>query len=408
MKPATLFLIKHAIKINPRRKLKTEAIIMILGIIISVSVVITATNLFEGYQKTLQKVLLSSTAHIYVYSKVSPAITPSETQQALTDLSHNSEIKAINPLLANSAMVRSNKKVRGAYVRAYPQSPNNSEMWFNHYLSNKGTSINTQELIIGQNLANDLSVKIGDTITLMNPQTDKISPVGLVSKQQDFRINNIIKTGYYEMDKTLIIMTWEDALSFYNIEPQFTYLEIFLRDNQFNKTDRLLAEFESKIGPSYYLQSWTDLNSNLFTLIKMEKWLIVLVFSFLIFIAALNSVSSVSTSVIEKKRELGILKTLGMTTSDLKLVVYIRTLYLCILSIICGLALGTITSWLITLQSIYQLKSDVYFIDKITMQVSAFNYSLIFLLAAALITLCIKFPINQINRIQIIDILRGV
>jgi ABC-type lipoprotein release transport system permease subunit len=166
-------------------------------------------------------------------------------------------------------------------------------------------------------------------------------------------------------------------------------------------------ELRNKLGHSYYVVSWADLNGNLFSLIEMEKWLIFLVFCFLILIAAINCISTVSTTILDRRREIAILKTIGVTFRQIRRIMFIRIMSVCALSISGGLAIGSLAAWAITRQSLYQLKGDVYFIDKIYTSVSPLNYAILFLMSVLIISLCIRFPLRSIDRLEIVEILRG-
>jgi len=380
---------------------------MILGIVISVAVVATAINLFEGYEKTLKKILLSSSAHILVYSDYGQTLSKEQAESALNKLQPQPAIKSIEPVYSNSAMVRQGSRIKSCLVRTYPDF-SKKDIWFSQYIKEGNGKIQGGSIILGDILARDLALGVNDTITLLYSQADNLTVLGLIPHQQDFRIAAIVKTGYYEMDKTLILMREDDAFKFYDQAPQYTHLEINLQDKWINKADRLNTQYQSILGHNFKLHSWIDFNGNLFSLIVIEKWLIFLVFSFLILIAALNCVSIVSTSILDKKKEIAILKTVGVAVSKIKQVVYLRILFICIVSIFLGLALGSAISWLITQQSVYQMKGDVYFIDKITMHISFLNYLAVFVLAVGLIALCIRFPLRYINQMNIIDVLRGI
>jgi len=379
---------------------------MLLGIIISVMVVSTALNLFEGYQRSLKKILLNSSAHVFIYSNFEPNLSSEQVNYIQAKLSSEPAIKSIKPVVANTAMLRIGNKVRGCMVRAYPEKEANDN-WYKDYIIQGNSGLKQSSVIIGDRLANDLAVKVGASVTLLYPQTKNTTPFGLLPLQKDFKIAGIVRTGYYEMDRALILMQAEDAFSFYNIPPKFSYLEITLKDKWIDRAEKLSKAYAIELGQSFQLRSWVEFNGNLFALITMEKWLIFLVFSFLILIAALNTISTVSTTILERKKEIALLKTLGMSIGQIKQVVYLRVLLICIASIIMGLILGAFAAWLITKQSFYQLKGEVYFIDTITMHISAVNYFVLFCLALLTVGLCIRFPLRYVNKLQIVDILRG-
>ena len=405
MNELALLLIKNSLFTKVKPRIRFDYIIMILGIVISVAVVATAINLFEGYEKTLKKILLSSSAHIMVYSNQGETLSIEQTEHAIQQLRPFREISSVLPSYTNTAMLRKDGKIRSCLVRAYHHTEN--DVWYKQYIRQGKTTLTNGQVIIGDILASELALGVSDSLTLLYPQTESFSPLGMIPRQMMFTVSGIVKTGYYEMDKSLILMTADDAFSFYATKPQYTNLEINLHEKWIDRSQEIKDKLQSALGKDYLFHSWIDYNGNLFSLIVIEKWLIFLVFSFLILIAAFNCISIVSTSIIDKKREIAILKTVGMTVSHIRQVVYLRILLICFVSILSGLVLGSVLSWLITQQSFYQLKGEVYFIDRITMQISALNYLAVFSCALLMIAICIKLPLRYIDRMNIIDVLRG-
>ncbi len=406
MKAPVLFLIKKSVFANASHTFRIDYLIMLLGIVISVAVVSTAINLFEGYQHSLKKILLNSSAHVFVYSDIQSNLSLNDVSYAENKLKTEPAIKSIKPVYTNSAMLRIGNNVRGCMVRAYPDN-STANIWYKDYMTAGKPEMMKGSLIIGERLAKDLALKVGEKLTLLYPQTKSSTLFGLLPLQKDFILSGVIRTGYYELDRSIILMNATDAFDFYGMPAEYSYLEVTLKDKWIDKADKLASQYSRELGQSYQLRSWTEFNGNLFALITIEKWLIFFVFSFLILIAALNSISTVSTSILERKKEIALLKTLGMSITHIRQVIYYRILSICVVSIMVGLLLGVGISWLITIQSFYQLKGEVYFIDKINMHISAINYLAVFFIAIFTIGLCIRFPLRYINKLQIVDILRG-
>ncbi|MCK7532233.1 MAG: hypothetical protein MZV63_14995 [Marinilabiliales bacterium] len=129
-------------------------------------------------------------------------------------------------------------------------------------------------ILLGESLMKDLRMVVGDSISLMYPMTQGVSSIGIVPIQQQFKVSGIIRTGYYEMDKALVIMTDKDAFSFYHILPIYSYLEVSLTDKYIDRVSEIEADISRKLGHDYTIKTWVEFNGNLFSLINMEKWLI--------------------------------------------------------------------------------------------------------------------------------------
>jgi lipoprotein-releasing system permease protein len=152
---------------------------------------------------------------------------------------------------------------------------------------------------------------------------------------------------------------------------------------------------------------WTLFSAGLLRLVSMEKWLIFIIFSFLVLIAGINVISAVSTIIIDKKHEIAVLKTLGASSFTIKRLLSFQVGLVALAAIITGQVLGAGLSYLIEKQSFYRLKGDVYFIDSIKTSISPLNQLIIFIVSTLLVFVCIRYPLKQIDKQQIIQLLRN-
>jgi lipoprotein-releasing system permease protein len=404
MNKLIIYLAGKAIFLHKKRKLRYDYAVMILGIVISVAIVTAAITLFEGYRLSVKSILLDCNAHITI-CLVNRAMDIDQVNFVDRKVNNEEQIKSFIPSFTNVAIIKSGSAIRSCMVKAYPD--NLKAIWYERYIIKGKLEPETNSIIIGDKLQKDLALNIGDVVSLLYPFNQGTSSLGAIPIERNFKVSAIIKTGYYEMDKSLLVMTAKEAFAFYNTTPEFTGIEVILRNKFVDKADQIAETMRKKLGSSYYLSTWIDLNGNLFSLINVEKWLIFIVFSFLILIAGLNCISIVSASVIEHKKEIAILQTIGMSSAETSKIFYLRMMSLCLLSIITGMIIGTMLAWLVTKQSFYQLKGDVYFIDRISMQASLVNYISVFIISVTLVVFCIKIPLKYVSNLCVIDILRG-
>jgi lipoprotein-releasing system permease protein len=400
----TIFLASKTLLTPNARRLRFDYTLMILGIVLSVAVVSASINLFEGYKRTIKSILLDCYSHI-VIEKSPGTFDANLANQLRQQVDNRKQIKSMIPSFSSTALIRNGNMIRSCIIKAYPVTTD--KIWYERYIMQGASKPNVGSIVVGARLLKDFALKIGDKTTLLYPISREASPVSSSAFRQEYRIRGVVRTGFYEIDKSLVIMNASDAFTFYGIKPVYNQIEILLHERFVEKAASIAKTIGLKLGSPYYVSSWIDINGNLFSLINIEKWLIFLVFSFLILIASLNCVSIVSASVIEHKKEIAILQTIGLTMRQTNNVFYLRLLSLGILSIIAGMLSGTIIAWAITRQTFYHLKGDVYFIDKINMQVSPVNYIILFVISVIFIAICIKMPLKQLNKLQVIEILRG-
>jgi len=127
----------------------------------------------------------------------------------------------------------------------------------------------------------------------------------------------------------------------------------------------------------------------------------------LVLIAGINVISAVATIILDKKNEIAVLKTLGADPTSIKKILCLQVGLSALLAIIAGQILGALLSWGIEKQNFYQLKGDVYFIDSLNTSIDPVNQIIIFIVTSALIFICIYFPLKQIDKLEIIELLRN-
>ncbi len=388
---------------DPRRYLlRFNYVFMILGIVISVGILSAGLNLFEGYQRTLKSLLLDSIAHVSIFSSDSDYIPLSEASKLSTMLQAHKEVSDAVPVITSSVMAQKDGAVRGCYLKAY----DSKERSFSKYVVTGSPQLEKDQIIIGYHLAKEFNLAVSDTISIIFPQMNRITALGLYPSERQYAISGIYKSGYYEYDRSIVICDFETANNLLLIDNQVSKIEISLLPQYTNQAEKIKSTIEAELGDDYSVIAWTENNAGLFRLITLEKWLIFIVFSFLVLIAGLNVVSAVSTSIVDMSGEIAILRAVGASTTSITRIIYSRIAVIGLFAVLTGQILGAGLSYLAIKQSIYTLKGDVYFIDKLTIYISATNQIVIFVVAAVIIMLCIRIPLRTIRNMQIIDVFR--
>lgn len=387
---------------NPKRNLfRFSFVFMILGIMLSVGILSAGLNLFQGYETNLKRLLLDSFAHIGIQSSYKELITDQQQEMVSERLSQREEIISITPCLESALMAQNGDQVRAISLRAYDFS---AGFPYARYISDGEIPLDDKEVIVGHYLAEELGLNIGDEILLNYPRLDRITPLGIHTSQASFRIAALYRSGFYESDRSLVISKIADARTLLMIPSGYSKIEIRLQDA--DQAASLSREFINVLGPELINIPWNLYAESLLHLVSIEKWLIFIVFSFLVLIAGINVISAVTTIIIDRNTEIAVLKSLGATAGVIKRLFAYRVGIVALLAVILGQILGAIMSWAVEKQSFYRLKGEVYFIDTLGAEITFFNLFVVFLVASVLIFLCIVLPLKQIERMQVIDILR--
>jgi len=395
------FFIKKFV-VSPRKEwLQANSLIMVLGIIISVATLTIALAIFQGYETVLKETILDVNSHIYVFNNHSDYLPPKEADELQDFLQKQPEVETVGKLVLAEATASNQHRLKGCLIRGIDwqqQMPTNYKEAVKQgvYQLNK-----PNEVVLGAKLAQKLNLQIGDRVKLISPSNMEFSPMGLQTRSQYFRVVGLYDSGMHEYDSRYVFMNIKTAQKFKAVGEKYSMLEVKLKPEFIDKADYLAYVWQNQFGYDYQLSSWIDFNGNLFSLLKLEKWVLFIILSFLVLIASFNVVSFVSTSIMEKRREQGILKAYGATNSIIRKIYLGKTMLIAFTTVNLGQIIGFMLAWFIGKQQFFMLKGDVYFLDKINISVSFYNWMITLGVSMLIILIAAWFPIKKMTGLQI-------
>jgi lipoprotein-releasing system permease protein len=258
-------------------------------------------------------------------------------------------------------------------------------------------------LVLGRELAKTLHVYVGDDVTLVSPLGD-LGPMGVLPKTRKYRIAAIFYSGMYEYDATHVYVTIDEAQTYFAIPGQITTIEVKVDDAE--NADRLTAQVIAAVDrPQLRVRDWREINKNLFSALKLERIATFLILSIEIIVASFCIVCTLLLMMTEKAKEISILKALGATDGAILRMFMTEGVIIgavgTALGVATGLALCTGLAWFGL-----RLDPDVYYIDKLPIEVSAFDYGAVTLAALTICTIATLFPARQASALTPVDGLR--
>ena len=398
------FFISRYLTAPKRNLLRFSFVFMVLGIVLSVGILSAGLNLFEGYERALKSVLLDSFAHVRIERSDGKFLEAEQIQRIRTSLGPLDEISSITPSIGLNLMAIDQANTRGCVFNAYETPAGQTPHYAKYVIKGKAT-LRDGQIIVGHYLADEFGVTLGDTLRVLYPQLNRVTPMGIYSGEHLFEVAGIYRSGFYEFDRAMIIGTTADARSILFTDDLYAYMDIKLRGSRMEDAYNLANQYSTLLGRD--LSAYPVVGSGLMRTVAMQKWLIFIVFSFLVLIAGINVISAVSTMIFDKKNEIAVLKTLGAPARTIRRVIDYQVLLVCFAAIILGQAFGALLSWMVVKQSFYRLKGDVYFIDRLEHYISLPNLLAVFAVAAVLVLICVWVPSRRVDRLQIIDLLRN-
>jgi lipoprotein-releasing system permease protein len=258
-------------------------------------------------------------------------------------------------------------------------------------------------LVIGRELAKTLHVYVGDEVTLVSPLGD-LGPMGVLPKTRKFRIAAIFYSGMYEYDATHVYTTLDEAQSYFAMPGQISAIEVKVDDAE--NADRLTPAVVGDVGrPELRVRDWREMNKNLFSALKLERIATFLILSIEIIVASFCIVCTLLLMMTEKSKEIAILKALGATDGTILRTFMTEGIIIggigTVLGVSTGVAMCTGLAWFGL-----RLDPDVYYIDRLPINVSAWDYAAVTLAALTICTIATIFPAKQAAQLRPVDGLR--
>lgn len=407
MNKIVLFFLKKYISSPKREWLRFDSIFMVIGIIISVATLTVALSIFEGYETVLKKTILGVNSHIYFFNSGNSNLAIKDVEHIKDTLREKEEVEITSALIISQVMIVNGKRIKGSIVRGIDWKQPELPSKYKTFVFDGTWKLDSERsAVVGYKLANELNLELGDSFKLINPKNSKITPMGMKPKEETFTLVGLYRSGMYDYDSKFVFIDRDFMSEFSSMQDEFTMVEVKLRPDWIEKADYLAYIWEHEFDYKYQISSWVDFNSSLFTLLKLEKWVIFIILSFLILIASFNVVSSVTTSIIEKRTELGILKAYGASDKILQKIFIGKTMILAFLSVTCGQFVGFLLAKFLSWQKFLILKGEVYFLDKINVQFSYVSWLIILGVSLMLVFTASLIPLKKISKLNITNIIR--
>ena len=285
----------------------------IIGITIGVGAIIIVMSVMNGFREEITSRLLGINGHLNIYS---------DKNEILKDeldyfLQLNDNI-ILTPLTQTQALLISKDSSKGVFLRGYDLNfLSESHFIYNKIKQGKLFS-NKNEIIIGYALAKNLGLKIGDKIKIAIPKTDK-TIFGNIPRFKTLNIVGIFNLGMYEYDSNFVFTNSEIANKLILINKEsFNKIEVFIDDpNLIEKDQKIINKIINDNNLNFYTENWKQNNSALINALNIEKNVMFLILSLIIIVASMNIISGLIIFVKEKNKDIGILKTLGLSNYSL-------------------------------------------------------------------------------------------
>ncbi len=387
------FMISMRYLLERRREkfISVTTAISTLGIAVGVAALIVTMGVMNGFNKVIEEKILDVNPHIIITDD-----TAGRDHDGLKAwLEDIDEVTGTADFVDGQAIINLNNKAMGVLVRGIDPDPGGRIIKVDSYLAAGSAELDESSVIIGKELANNFRLRIGDKLPLLSP---------LSNNSADYEITGIFNSGRYDYDLNLIFLERGEAKAFLGDENIVRAIGIKVTD--VFRVDRTKREIASMVRPPYRVITWKDIDRNLFSALKLEKIVLFMVVALIIFVACFNIISTLIMTVMEKTKDIGILKAIGVTRRGVMSIFLLEGLYISLIGIMTGAVLGLGICYLQENYELIKLPPDIYYIYSVPVQVRIPDTAVILAAAFALGLLATVYPALHAAKLNPVEALR--
>ena len=326
--------------------LNVISIFSFIGISLGVAVLIIVMSVMNGFRTELIDKIVGFNAHAVVKSYDKPLVLISDKDFAKGIFSNDGE-----------AVIFYENSTKGVMLKGYLENDfkgleiSNNEKFF----GSKNLSENT--ISIGRDLSNTLGLDIGDEVSITSPSGVQ-TLIGSLPKQVSFLIISIFESGLSEYDENIAYINLKTLEDFFDKDPDNRFAEYYYKDP---KNIQYHKENLMNLFPDAFVYTWADMNSSLFSALKVERNVMFIILSLIIIVAAFNIISGLTILVKNKTRDIGILKSIGVSNKSIKKIFFYVGFLIGTFATLFGVVIGTLFS--IYIENIRQFISNIFHIS---------------------------------------------
>jgi lipoprotein-releasing system permease protein len=379
------------------------SLISTLGVTVGVMALVIALALMTGLQQELRDRILGSNPHIYVWNT-----------KGITDEGAEAEKLRTVPHVVGAAPAILGQGLISAAGETQPLQVKGIDPTLEQQVTNLTGSITSGSLdalnaradepdtiLLGKDLAAKLGVTTGDSVSLTMGTT--LSPAGMIPRTRRLRVGGLFSLGLIEFDSTYGYVSLDVAKRLLG-KDQVDLIQ--LRVDDIYAAPRIADSIPARLGSNYVTQDWADMNKSLFSALGLEKLAISLTIGLIVMVAALNIVASLILLVMEKHRDIAILKTMGASVRSVTAVFIMQGLIIGIVGTTVGASTGWVLSSILTRYKLIRVPADVYQMPYVPFRVLPLDFMLVVFSAIVICFLATIYPARQAAKLDPVQALR--
>ena len=384
--------------------------ISMAGVMVGVAALIIVLSVMNGFESEVRSRFVNFEAHLRLTTQHDEGVNDVESVMArIRDIPH---IVAMSPFILNKGIIRTKQNTEGIYLKgidpglaekvtAIRSSINYGELDLGMQKTEDGKEL--PGIILGFNLADKIYANVGDVVTIISPVG--IPGLGGYMQLKEFIVTAYFETGLYDFDDVYGYTSIESAQKLYRMGKKVSGIEFKLDDMK--HAPLVAQEIHTRLNDDQYrTQTWFEMRRNLFSWMQIEKWAAFIILSLIIVVAAFNIISTLIMVVMEKTKDIGILKSMGATAKSIKLIFIFEGLFAGIIGTILGSVIGYSLCWSQLQYKWFSLPTDIYIIDALPVVINWPDIVFINIAAIMLSFLATVYPASRAASLDPVESIR--
>jgi len=368
------------------------SVISVLGVAIGVMALIVVLSVMSGFDKDLKDKIIGNYAHLVIFKEDGI----SEYRDLRKVLLGLKDVQGVTPAVEGQVFLISANRIfalglKGIDIQTAPSVTKIKEYIRQGSLEDLvGASV-----VLGKELALYQGLEIGDNIQVLSP----------LGKPYTLKVVAIFSSGMYEYDANLIFVPISLAQDMFGLKERVS--EVSLKLENIYLADKTKQDIQNLLGYDYHIKTWMEKNPNFFAALKLEKLTMFIILTLIILVACFNIISTLIVMVVDKIKDIGILKAVGMPAKNIRIVFTLEGLFIGLLGIILGAFSGITLCLLLKKYQFIRLPADIYYIDRMPVSLEIWPDMAVIIFCALLITLASTiYPAYKAAKLNTVEALR--
>ena len=368
------------------------SLISVMGVAVGVCALIVVIGVMTGFDNELRDKIIGANSHLVIEEEGGIG----DTEALMKKIKAEPHVVSAAPFLDGQAFIMARDVMQGVSIRGIIADEEIKVSKVSSYVkSGSIDGIKDGGMLIGTEMARRFGLKLGDMVSILSP---------VDNSSKDFKVAGIFNSGYYEYDSGLAFVDLKAAQELFASEGRAGGIGIRIDDEYL--APELRIKFQKKLGFPFYIKTWVDINKSLFSALKLEKLAMFWILALIVTVACFNIAATLIMVVMEKTKDIGILKAIGANNNSIRLIFTLQGFIVGAAGTTLGLAGGLGLGYLLEKYQFIKLPRDIYYIDRFPVDIQYGDVAVIVVAALVISLMACIYPAWQASRLNPVDALR--